>query len=115
FAGTLSPNLMDSRTDGALVEVTVPSSDTIQGAYVRYTQQDPLCCPSAKSTATFKVDRSGTLPVVVLQSVSIESTDAASTPAPTAAPVAGQANCFPETGFCIINPKFADYFVERGG
>jgi hypothetical protein len=26
-----------------------------------------------------------------------------------------QANCFSETGFCVTNPQFANYFAERGG
>ena len=130
FAGTLSPDLMNSRTDGALVETQIQSSDVILAAYQRYTPQDPLCCPSAQSTATFKVDRSGPSPVVVLQSVTTGPTGAASaTPtsaAPTATPTsaaptatrppgAAQANCFPETDFCITNPQFANYFAERGG
>ena len=81
FAGTLSPLLMSSRTDGALVEMTVPAGDTIQATYLRYTPQDALCCPSARSTGTFKLNLSGTLPVIELQSVSTES---ASTASPTA-------------------------------
>jgi hypothetical protein len=128
FAGTLSPDLMYSRTDGALTESSIPSSDTIRASYVRYTPQDPLCCPSAQSTATFKVDQSGSLPVVVLQSLSTVPTAAASATPPSAAATppsaaptatrpsgAAQANCFPETDFCITNPQFADYFAERGG
>ena len=132
FAGTLSPDLMDSRTDGALVETQIQSSDVILATYQRYTPQDALCCPSSQSTATFKVDRSGPSPVVVLQSVTTEPTSAASatptsaasatppsttptTPTATRPPGAAQANCFPETDFCITNPQFADYFAERGG
>jgi len=83
FAGTLSPNLMNSRTDGALVEATVPASDTILATYQRYTPQDPLCCPSARSTATFKLNQSGASPVIELQSVTTESASTVS-PTPTA-------------------------------
>ena len=35
--------------------------------------------------------------------------------APSGRPSEAQANCFPETGFCITNPQFANYFAERGG
>jgi len=35
--------------------------------------------------------------------------------APPGTPSEAQQNCFPETGFCITNPQFANYFVERGG
>src|SRR3954447_23177545 len=34
---------------------------------------------------------------------------------PPGTPSAAQANCFPETDFCITNPQFANYFAERGG
>ena len=130
FAGTLSPDLMNSRTDGALVETQIQSSDVILATYQRYTPQDPLCCPSAQSTATFKVDRSGPSPVVVLQNVTTGPAVAASATPPSTAPTAtpasaaptatrppgsSQANCFPETDFCITNPQFANYFAERGG
>ena len=35
--------------------------------------------------------------------------------APSGRPSEAQANCFPETDFCITNPQFANYFAERGG
>src|SRR3954471_12966385 len=35
--------------------------------------------------------------------------------APPGQPTEAQANCFQETGFCITNPAFADYFRVRGG
>ena len=131
FAGTLSPVPMDSRTDGALVETQIQSSDVILAAYQRYTPQDPLCCPSAQSTARFRVDRSGPSPVVVLQSVTHRGhrsrrsdarirhcdrdTPPSAVPTVTRPPGAAQTNCFPETDFCITNPQFANYFAERGG
>src|SRR5215470_14941157 len=34
--------------------------------------------------------------------------------APPGTPSEAQQNCFTETGFCITNPQFANYFVERG-
>jgi hypothetical protein len=35
--------------------------------------------------------------------------------APPEKPTQAQANCFQETGFCITNPQFAEYFRLRGG
>src|SRR5262249_33184718 len=35
--------------------------------------------------------------------------------APPGTPTEAQANCFQETGFCMTNPAFAEYFRIRGG
>jgi hypothetical protein len=35
--------------------------------------------------------------------------------APPGTPSEAQANCHPETGFCVTNPQFDNYFRERGG
>ncbi|MCC7370042.1 MAG: hypothetical protein IT306_16575 [Chloroflexi bacterium] len=35
--------------------------------------------------------------------------------APPSTPTQAQAGCFPETGFCITNQQFAEYFRLRGG
>ncbi len=83
LAGTLSPELMNSRDDGSLVQTAELPGDVIQARYNRYTLSDALCCPSAHSTATFKIDRSSAAPVLLLQSVSTEPTSAAPTPAPS--------------------------------
>jgi len=110
FAGTLSPILMNSRDDGALVEASVQPGDEIQASYVRYTPQDPLCCPSARSTATFKIDRSGASPVAVLQSVSTVPTSATpSTPPPSTPPPAPTAAPSP-----TLAPPPAPVQVPRG-
>jgi hypothetical protein len=55
FAGTLSPQLMDSRTDGALVRVALQATTQLTAEYNRYTPGDPLCCPSRKTTVVFAV------------------------------------------------------------
>ena len=65
FAGTLSPTLMDSRTDGALSEVRLPSATLIEVTFLRYTAADPLCCPSRLTTVRYRIERRGQLPVVV--------------------------------------------------
>jgi hypothetical protein len=56
FAGTLSPHLMDSRTDGALSQVTIESDRKLRAKYLRYASTDPLCCASRTTTVTFAID-----------------------------------------------------------
>jgi len=65
FAGTLSPMLMDSRTDGALSEVRVLSATSIEAVFLRYVGTDPLCCPSRLTTVRYRIERGGNGPVVV--------------------------------------------------
>jgi LppP/LprE lipoprotein len=56
FVGTLSPHLMDSRTDGALSQVTIESERKLRAKYLRYAATDPLCCASRTTTVTFAID-----------------------------------------------------------
>jgi len=56
FAGTLSPQPMDSRTDGALSHVTILSDRKVEARYLRYGATDPLCCASRTTTVAFGVD-----------------------------------------------------------
>jgi hypothetical protein len=89
FAGTLSPELMDSRADGALPQTFLSANNQIQADYVRYTDRDPLCCPSSRSTAMFEIVRMDGAPVVHLVSLSTVSTGAPSavpSPAPASRP-----------------------------
>lgn len=57
FAGTLSPQPMDSRTDGALGRVTIQNDGTVQAEYMRYGAADPLCCPSRITTVVFEIEK----------------------------------------------------------
>ena len=57
FAGTLSPHPMDSRTDGALGRVTIPSDRRLEAQYARYAAADPLCCPSRTPRVVFAIGR----------------------------------------------------------
>jgi hypothetical protein len=77
LAGTLSPMPMGSRLDGALTQVTFNGPEGITAGYVRYTEQDALCCPSARSTATYKIERSPAAPVLVRENTTTEPTSAA--------------------------------------
>ncbi len=69
FAGTLSPQLMQSRADGSLGAVRLPAYDSIDGDFARYTEKDALCCPSSRVTARYRINRTTTPPVVVLAHV----------------------------------------------
>jgi LppP/LprE lipoprotein len=57
FAGTLSPQAMDSRTDGALNRVFLQSSTRLTAEYDRYAPKDPLCCPSRTTSVVFDMTR----------------------------------------------------------
>lgn len=57
FAGTLSPQPMDSRSDGALTRVTIQSAANLTAEYARYTARDPLCCPSGSTAVMFHIER----------------------------------------------------------
>lgn len=56
FVGTLSPDLMESRTDGALTRVTIESATRLKADYARYAPEDPLCCPSGRTTVLFSLE-----------------------------------------------------------
>lgn len=55
FAGTLAPDVMDSRTDGSLVEARLHDPRSITAEFNRYTSNDPLCCPSQTSTVSYTI------------------------------------------------------------
>ena len=55
FAGTLSLEPMNSRTDGAAVQVHLYHASSIMAEFTRYTGKDPLCCPSGRSFVSYQV------------------------------------------------------------
>ena len=55
FAGTISPGVMDSRTDGAVGRVFVQSATRLTAEYARYAQKDALCCPSRRTSVSFEI------------------------------------------------------------
>lgn len=59
FAGTLSPEAMDSRTDGALSQVFLQSDSRLTAEYLRYAAKDPLCCPSRTTRIEFEIAGGG--------------------------------------------------------
>ena len=69
FAGTISPDLMDSRTDGVGDIRFFATQNSMVGAFQRYTPSDPLCCPSGSATVIYGISRTAAGPVLVPQSV----------------------------------------------
>jgi len=74
YAGTLSPKLMDSRTDGALSEVRVVSPSDVEAVFLRYVEADPLCCPSRLTTVRYRIEHRPKGPAVVPRSVHTQAT-----------------------------------------
>lgn len=67
FAGTLSPVLMDSRTDGSVFNVELYGDDTVSTHFNRYNPNDALCCASGESRLFYNLDTEGEIPVLVPQ------------------------------------------------
>jgi hypothetical protein len=63
FAGTLAPEAMLPRTDGALFDLWI-GPDEVGALYDRYAPGAGLCCPSAQTRVPFVVERTATGPVV---------------------------------------------------
>lgn len=57
FAGTLSPGLMNARIDSSLSQTRLIGATTISADFVRYSATDPLCCPSARSSVQYRIER----------------------------------------------------------
>ena len=84
FAGTLSPQPMESRTDGAFSRVSLQGATRLTAEYARYAAADALCCPSRTSSVIFEVvlDK----PVVRPVSVSTANNATAGTPSSASPP-----------------------------
>lgn len=65
FAGTISPVLMDSRTDGAGAVLAFAGPDSVAALFRRYKDGDDPCCASGLAPITFSIDRSGPTPLLV--------------------------------------------------
>jgi hypothetical protein len=64
YAGTLAPAPMNARTDGALQQPYLFGAATFSAQFQRYTDTDPLCCPSRSTDVEYRVDRRDGKPVV---------------------------------------------------
>lgn len=67
FVGTLSPLLMDSRSDGSLGRVNLYRDGSLDATFNRYTPEDPLCCPSSSSRIFYEVKEENGKSVLVPQ------------------------------------------------
>ena len=68
FAGTISPVLMDSRSDGSILRVQIESEHRLFVTFARYAEQDPLCCPSRSTFAHYEIDPTRGVPLLILVS-----------------------------------------------
>jgi heat shock protein HslJ len=85
FAGTLSPQPMESRSDGALSRVFLQSRTRLTAEYQRYAAADPLCCPSRATSVVFEVASN---PLVV-RPISTSTSQASQASASASSAVAG--------------------------
>jgi hypothetical protein len=74
FAGTISPEPMNSRFDGAATIVRLEGQGRITAQFSRYSDSDPLCCPSRISYVSYGFDDSQGTPVLAPLDVSTQST-----------------------------------------
>ncbi len=65
FAGTLSPQPVDDRIDGAFAAPQLFESASFSVSYQRYAASDPFCCPSRTTSVSFKIKQEHGAPVVV--------------------------------------------------
>ena len=64
FAGTISPEPMDSRTTGAASDVKLWYADQVSAEYLRYAPDDPLCCASSTDSVNFTIEDTPDGPVL---------------------------------------------------
>lgn len=69
LAGTLSPLLMSSRTDGSIGAVRLGADETISADFARFLDKDALCCPSSRVSVRYRIERRGAESVVVPVSI----------------------------------------------
>lgn len=67
FSGTVSPIVMDSRTDGSLFDLNLYGEGRLGASFNRYSPDDALCCASGESSVFYEVDTTGDAPVLVPQ------------------------------------------------
>jgi hypothetical protein len=65
LAGTLSPVLMNSRTDGSITAFRLLRNDSLEATVARYSTSDPLCCPSATATVQYRIEATTSGPLVI--------------------------------------------------
>jgi uncharacterized lipoprotein YbaY len=96
FAGTLSPTVMDSRTDGALSQARLNNPTSITADFSRYTSSDALCCPSQTSTVVYTIQNGRVTANDVNTQAACQNQNEPDTPAANA--VTGRINYNPRGG-----------------
>ena len=76
YAGTLSPNAMNSRTDGALKSYHLAGPARLSAEFSRYTPSDPLCCPTRTAYVAYEINRDET-PLVSVVDIGTNPSDTA--------------------------------------
>ena len=69
LAGTLSPDLMDSRADGSVSQWRLYDATTVAAEFARYKDSDPLCCPSGKTSVTYAISGGAKEPLLAPSSI----------------------------------------------
>lgn len=64
FAGTISPEPMNSRFDGAADDVNLWFKDQLSAEFRRYAADDPLCCPSGSAAVDYTIEETPDGPVL---------------------------------------------------
>ena len=64
FAGTMSPEPMNSRFDSAADTANLWFRDQLSAEFRRYTANDPLCCPSGSVSVDYTIEETPDGPVV---------------------------------------------------
>jgi hypothetical protein len=78
LAGTLAPAPMDARSDGAETEAMLTGNRAVYAEFSRYSEKDPLCCPSRQSTVTYAIEGEAGKPLLVPQSAFTQPTGSSS-------------------------------------
>ncbi len=90
FAGTMAPKPMDSRTEGAETKSYLSSESALEAEFERYSDSDPLCCPSRITRVTYTIQQRSGVPVLVPVSIQtitrrLEESDTSGATGPDAA------------------------------
>ena len=61
FAGTLSPHMMEARSDASIAGLGIDLDEemSFEVTFVRYAASDPLCCPHASTSVMYKIENQG--------------------------------------------------------
>jgi len=59
FAGTISPIVMGTGSDGVVGAVRITGADALTAEFARYTKSDTECCPTSRVRVTYRIERTG--------------------------------------------------------